>query len=588
VIARAGGGSQFGLRLRLPALLQAPDEPPGIPAVRVDDASPRRFALRVLFAAKRFTFPAALLLVGHMAGEALVPVIVGIVIDRAIATSDLTQLLWWLGALAIDFLFLSFAFRFGSRIGLYGMQQVQHRLRSQVADRLLHPAGVDHGQQDGAALSIATSDVARLAAVMQIGVYPVGEAAAVILASIALFSLSPPLGLGVALGAAALTVGMFTAGGPLQRRSLDQQALAADSVNRAADLLAGYRVLKGLRAEAEASARYRETSRTALVGTLRAKSALGVYEGVLSGFSGVFVASLTVLAGVLALSGQISIGGLIAAIGLVQFVVGPLTAMPAHTGRIWAVALASSARVLSVLQAPEATATTGTDAPGPREAGSGSPAQLDNGRRIPALDMRLPGFALQVLPGECIGIVAGQAVAGRIVRLLAARLRSHESGEARLDGSGPAQLGLREWRRRMVVAPHRAELFDGTIAWNLDVPGTDPATASAALHAAACDDLIAALPQGIETPVGEGGTRLSGGQRQRVALARAYATRAPVLVLHEPTTAVDAATEQLIADRLRRVRGGRSTVLVTSSPTLLAVCDRVVTVGPRRNDGEAP
>lgn len=579
------GRSPFGLWFPLPALLQAPVEPPRIPAVRVGDASPARFALRVMLSAKRFTVPAALLLVAHAAGEALVPVIVGIVIDRAVATGDGAQLLWWLGVLAADFLLLSFAFRFGSRLGLYGMQQVQHRLRVQVGERLLHQDGVAHGQQDGAALSIATSDVARLAAVMQLGVYPVGEVAALLLASVALFALSPPLGLGVAIGAAVLTVAMFTAGGSLRRRSLEQQALAADSVGRAADLLAGYRVLKGLGAEAEAGERYRATSRTALVGTLRAKTAQGVYEGVLGGLSGVFVAALTVLAGVLALSGRLSVGGLIAAVGLVQFVVGPLTAMPANTGRVWAVALAGSARVLSVLQAPVATAA-GPDADLPEPRGAGPvPAPSSGDADAPdRLDVRLPGLSLRVLPGECVGVVASQACSERLVRLLAARARLSETGEARLAGRTPEQLGALLWRRRVLVAPHRAQLFDGTIAWNLELPGADPAAVPGALRAAACDDLLAALPQGIDTPVGEGGARLSGGQRQRVALTRAYAANAPILVLHEPTTAVDAATEQLIANRLRGLRDGRSTVLVTSSPALLAVCDRVVTVDPREQD----
>ncbi len=82
--------------------------------------------------------------------------------------------------------------------------------------------------------------------------------------------------------------------------------------------------------------------------------------------------------------------------------------------------------------------------------------------------------------------------------------------------------------------------------------------------------------------LGEEGRSLSGGQRQRVALARALATDAPILVLHEPTTAVDAATEHRIAVGLRSFRAGRSTVVVTASATLLAAADRVVLV----HDGE--
>lgn len=525
---------------RLPAFFEAPAEPRLAAPLRVEGARPAGFALRVLLGAKRFTLPAALLLIAHMIGEALVPVIVGLAIDRAIATGDAGQLLFWLAVLGADFLLLSFAYRFGSRIGLYGMQQVQHRLRTQVTDRLLHPAGVAHGQQDGAALSIATSDVSRLASVMQIGVYPPGEVAAIVFASTALFALSPGLGLATAIGAAALIVSMFVAGRTLSRRELAQQALAADSVGRASDLLAGYRLLKGLRAEAEAGRRYREVSRAALGGTLRSESARGVYTGVLVGLAGVFIAGLTVLAGVLAVRGELSIGGLIAAVGLVQFVVGPLTNMPTHTGAVWAAAVASATRVLSVLQAPLRD-----------DKGAGSAARTDVG----VLELRMPGLTLDLAPGECVGVTAQQLDAQRLHALLSASPAVPE---------------------HMLVAPHRAELFDGTLAWNLDTPGADADTIPRALHAAACDDILEAVPQGIETEVGEGGSRLSGGQRQRLALARAYAAEARVLVLHDPTTAVDAATEQLIAERLRTARGTGSTLLITSSPALLAVCDRVV------------
>ena len=108
------------------------------------------------------------------------------------------------------------------------------------------------------------------------------------------------------------------------------------------------------------------------------------------------------------------------------------------------------------------------------------------------------------------------------------------------------------------------------------MPGEPSESARAAIHAAALADVVETLPNGLSTRVGEGGAMLSGGQRQRVALARALAARPPILVLHEPTTAVDSVTEALIAARLRDVRRGASTLVVTTSPTLLAVADRVV------------
>ena len=127
----------------------------------------------------------------------------------------------------------------------------------------------------------------------------------------------------------------------------------------------------------------------------------------------------------------------------------------------------------------------------------------------------------------------------------------------------------------MLGAAHDAVLFDGTLRENLRAVSEDPARVDAALAAAAADGVGGGRG---EAPLAERGRSLSGGERQRVALARALAADRPVLVLHDPTTAVDPATEARIAAGLRALRAGRTTIVVTTSPALLAAADRVVLV----------
>jgi putative ABC transport system ATP-binding protein len=161
-----------------------------------------------------------------------------------------------------------------------------------------------------------------------------------------------------------------------------------------------------------------------------------------------------------------------------------------------------------------------------------------------------------------------------------------------LDGTALTALGLDDVRAAMLVAEHDADLFEGTVLENVTAAVPTPAgvedTAApaevmaaragvaAAMAASGTDEVARALPDGVDTAVTARGRSLSGGQRQRVALARALAADAPVLVVHEPATAVDAVTETRIAAGIRDVRRGRTTLLVTNSPALLAVTDRVV------------
>ncbi|MEC3981391.1 ABC transporter ATP-binding protein, partial [Amycolatopsis sp. H20-H5] len=179
---------------------------------------------------------------------------------------------------------------------------------------------------------------------------------------------------------------------------------------------------------------------------------------------------------------------------------------------------------------------------------------------------------LDIAAGELVGVVTTDPATATDLLACLDRSADPADGTVRVDGVDLSTVDPSRVREVVLVAAHDAALFEGTLTANV---GASP-DAAEAMTASAADEVAAALPRGAATMVTERGRSLSGGQRQRVALARALAAGAPVLVVHDPTTAVDTVTEARIAAGLARLRRGRTTILVTTSPALLAVTDRVI------------
>ncbi|CAM5354195.1 thiol reductant ABC exporter subunit CydD [Streptomyces tanashiensis] len=159
-----------------------------------------------------------------------------------------------------------------------------------------------------------------------------------------------------------------------------------------------------------------------------------------------------------------------------------------------------------------------------------------------------------------------------------------EGGSVRVGGADLATLDLEAWRSRIAWVPQRPYLFAGTVAENVRLARPDASAEAVrdALRDAGADGFVAGLPQGPDTVLGEDGTGLSAGQRQRLALARAFLADRPLLLLDEPTAALDGATEAGVVEAVRRLAAGRTVLLVVHRPALLAVADRVVTLGVAR------
>ncbi|AEK38192.1 MULTISPECIES: ABC transporter transmembrane domain-containing protein [Corynebacterium] len=556
------------LGIRWPLFFQAAPKPPASsPVMCATSTTPAQFTWRVILAAKHWTLPAGVLQIISQVAATFTPVIAGLAIDHGVRDGNARTLTGWLVVLAVVVVAGSLIGRTGSRMGLYGMQQVQHRLRMQVTDRLLDPAGMADRRLGGALLSVATSDVFRLAAAMQLLVYPVGQIAAVLAAGVILLVIAWPLGLAILLGTPALLWLMTVAGRPLQRRSQVQQRRVAAATGQAADLITGYRVIKGLRAEDVSADRYRTVSATARDGAVAVHGSRGVYLGAMGAVSAVFLAALTVSAAGLALGGHLTVGQLISVVGVLQFLMGPLNGLGNSIGTTWATAVSSAGRVLTVLNAD--VARTGGSACLP-----GAPVAVTVHCDPP----------LTVAAGECLGVRSSGPAARELMASLSDGRVTLVTENSTVSGT---DLPVEVYRRTVLTPPHTADLADATLAENLTAGGSADdggvgdgvhtgERVDRALYASASTDILDGLPDGLDSRVGEGGTRLSGGQRQRIALARALTADAPVLVLHDPTTAVDAVTEHTIAGRLPGARDDRMTIIITESAALLAACDRVV------------
>ncbi|MCA2225345.1 ABC transporter ATP-binding protein [Nonomuraea aurantiaca] len=585
----------------------------------------------------------------HQVCESLVPILIGVIVDRAIGPGDGGALVLWVAALAVLFVVLTTVYRFGARQLMFAIAVEAHTLRVEVAEKITHPRGIRTDQRAGDLLTVSTTDTDNTSYLLDYVPRVAGAVTATVVSAVALLVIDWRLGLAVLAGTPVVLLAL-QAGTPLiTKRVTEQQERAAEATSLATDLVSGLRPLRGLGAEEAAAQRYREVSRRSLRAVVRAARTQGVYVAASTTCGALLACGIAILAGWFALTGRISAGELITVIGLAQFLMEPIGLLAIVPSWV-AEARASAERVAVVLNAtplvPDGTEPLGDGVPGDGVLGSGAVGDGASADGAPGLEVRalrygtLDGVDLLVRPGEFVGVAAHRSADGEaLVKVLSGRVAPEEyGGRVLVGGRDLTRIRLAHARRTMLVEPHHTDLFTGTIRDNLTVGAlaagrgvpADPVSAVSSadqagsvgsagqallggvpdgmltevLAASAADQVLSAHPDGLEHVVTERGASLSGGQRQRVALARALLARPPILVLHDPTTAVDAVTEHAIAQGVRALRhsqdpgqgvqlpgqdvqpprhprgeaGPFTTVVVTSSPAMLAATDRVVVI----------
>ncbi|MEW2354111.1 ABC transporter ATP-binding protein [Spirillospora sp. NPDC029432] len=501
----------------------------------------------------------------YQAGETAFPIALGLIVEHTMRDRGLGALGLSIAALAVIITTVSFSWRFGMRILQKANTTEAHRWRVRVAACGLQPVARDVDLKSGEVLTIATEDADQTADIIEVVPLLVSSLVAVVVAAVALGLADVRLGLLVIVGTAAILTVLSVMSRRIGASTREQQSRVARAGAKVADLIIGLRPLHGFGGNHAAFRSYREVSTEARRQAVTVARVNGTYAGTALALNAVLAAAVTLAAGRLAFQGRITIGELVMAVGLAQFIMEPLklfSEMPKYV----MTARASAERMALVLAAPPVLA------PGTRRPDAGGGVEVDRVRYG-----SLRGLSFEVPAGEFTAITAYQPrAAADLASVLAGGVPPGAyGGTVRVGGQEIADLSVEALREHILVNPYDGEIFAGTLRANIDPAGTGRDIA-AAVEASMLTDVVALHPEGLDHGVRDRGANLSGGQRQRLSLARALAADAEILVLHDPTTAVDAVTEQLIARNIAGLRRGRTTIVITSSPALLDAADRVL------------
>lgn len=501
----------------------------------------------------------------YQAGETAFPIAIGLIVEHTLRDRSLGSLALAIAALAVIITTVSLSWRFGMRILQKANTTEAHHWRVEVAACGLQPVARDVDLKSGEVLTIATEDADQTADIIEVVPLLISSLVAVLVAAIALGLADIRLGLLVIVGTVAILSILSVMSKRIGASTREQQARVARAGAKVADLITGLRPLHGFGGNHAAFRSYRKVSAEARRQAITVARVNGAYAGTAQALNAILAVAVTVTAGLLAFDGSITIGQLVMAVGLAQFIMEPLklfSDMPKYV----MIARASAERMALVLAAPPATTP-----------GSGRPA-AGGGLEIDCVRYgSLHKVKFRVGPGEFVALAAYQPrAAAELASILAVQVPPDAyEGVVRVGGQEIADLSIEAVREHMLVNPHDGEIFAGTLRTNID-PSGGSRIIPEAVEASMLTDVVALHREGLEYGVRDRGANLSGGQRQRLSLARALAADTDVLVLHNPTTAVDAVTEQLIARNIAKLRRGRTTIVITGSPALLDVADRVL------------
>ena len=492
-----------------------------------------------------------------MSSQAVMPFVIGRAIDRGVAAKDTEALLWYAGLLFAIGLIQAASGIIRHRFAVTNWLTAAYRTVQLVGRHAVHlGATLPRKVSTGEVVAIGTSDISHLGQVMDASARFAGAIVSFLLVSVILLQTSVTLGLVVLIGVPALMLLVGPLLAPLQRRSARQRELTGDLSNTANDIVGGLRVLRGIGGEQVFHDRYRRESQTTRRAGVEVAKLQSVLDALQVFLPGVFVVVVVWIGARYAVSDRITAGELVAFYGYAAFLMIPLRTATEYANKFIR-ARVSASRVCRVLAlTPEVT--------DPAE-----PAELPPPGSV-LYDAR---SGLRVRPGAVTAIVSDDPDESARLADRLGMCAPEPDDDVTLGGVPLTALARADVRRRIVVSDTGAALFSGRLGDRLDVNGTGGL--GPALDTASADDILDALPEGLDAIVNERGRSFSGGQRQRLVLVRALTADPEILILVEPTSAVDAHTEARIAARLRQHRAGRTTVVTSTSPLMLDAVDEV-------------
>jgi ABC-type multidrug transport system fused ATPase/permease subunit len=495
-----------------------------------------------------------------LVSQALFPAAMGKAIDEGIIGGDTGSLLRWcailVGLVTVSALSGAVRHRYAVLNWMQGAFRSAQLIGHKAADT---GEALTRAVPTGDVVATVSSDAMRIGGLYDVLARFAGAVVSYVVVALILLGASAPLGLVVLIGVPVLVACLTFIVRPLQARQLAQREESGKLIGLGADTVAGLRVLRGIGGEHTFLSRYAVQSQSVREVGNRVAGYQAALDAAQVLLPGLFVLVVVWLGARFAIEGEITAGQLVAFYGYTAFLVIPLRTATEMVDRATRAHIGAR-KLTKVLRVQPDQVEARETQPLPT-----GPARLHD-----------PTSQVTVEPGRFTVVVSARpedsaALADRLGRFGAT------DTDVRLDGTRLADAPLADVRRRVVVSETDPRLFTGTLRDELDPWGEhDDATILEALSVASGDDVLEALPGGLDNEVEERGRAFSGGQRQRLALTRALLTGAETLVLVEPTSAVDAHTEARIADRLAAARRGRTTVVMSASPLILDKADHVV------------